>query len=122
MTDTTNQQVAIRLMPDWGIGPFWVSVDGGIFDPYDTEDIADVAALSRELLSDIAAWDDRFQATLNEGDPANSDFPTPQDEETFVADGRELAQRIRAELPAEIVVEYATLGGTRWRIDHRATG
>lgn len=87
MTETTKKPTIVKLMPDWGIGPLWVSIDGGIYDPYDTDDITEVVPLSTELRHDIAAWNERFQATLEDDDPANSDFPTREAAEQFVADG-----------------------------------
>jgi hypothetical protein len=116
MTETTSKPTIVKLMPDWGIGPLWVSIDGGIYDPYDTDDITEVMSVGGELRGDIAAWDHRFQEILDENDPVNSDFPTPEAAERFLADGRALAQRLRTELPSEVIVEYGTIEGTVWQI------
>ena len=107
MTDGTNQILTLTLMTDWNTGPFWVAVNDGVADPYDVEDIVEVVPLSAELLDAIAAWDQRFQATLNEEYPPDSGFPTPEEDLAFINQGRELARRLKAEAPAEVVVRYA---------------
>jgi hypothetical protein len=117
MTETASKSTIVKLMPDWGIGPLWVSIDGGIYDPYDTDDITEVISVSSELRHDIATWDGRFQATLDDDDPASSGFPTREAETAFIEDGRVLAGRLRAELPGDVIVEYATIEGTAWRVD-----
>lgn len=109
-------KITVKLMPDWGAGPLWVA-DGGVSEPYDAEEITEVLPLSAGLRADIAAWDERFQATLDQDDPRNSGtFPTPEDEATFVAEGRELARRVQAEAP-DAVVLYETIDGRMVPLD-----
>jgi hypothetical protein len=117
MTDDSALPTVVKLMPDWGNGPLWVAINGGISDPYDTDEVTEVMSISDELRDDIAAWDDRFQRTLNEEDPANSRFPTADAQTVFIQDGRRLAHRLRGELPADVIVEYGTGDGVTWRID-----
>jgi hypothetical protein len=88
----------------------WVVIDGGIADPYDADEITEVIHLSSDLVASIAQWDERYQATLNEDYPPDSGFPSPADQERFVADGRELARRIKAEVPSTVRVQYGPLG------------
>ncbi|GAA4411024.1 hypothetical protein ACFQV2_39865 [Actinokineospora soli] len=99
----------IKLMPDWGTGPLWVAKDG-VSEPYDTDEITEVLSLSAELRTEIAAWDNRFQATFNAEYPPDSAFPTPEDEAVFIADGRELARRVQTEVPGAVVL-YETIDG-----------
>jgi hypothetical protein len=113
---TTPQNLRITLQPEWGTGPIWVAQGDHISEPYDAEEVTDVLNLSDELRSAIAAWDDRFQATFNPNDPPASAFPTPEDETAFIADGKDLAQRIRSEVP-HATMEYATIEGKTVPLD-----
>lgn len=112
----TDQQVRVSLQPEWGTGPIWVAVGDTFAEPYDAEEITDVLDLSAELRNDIAAWDDQFTATLNYDDPPNSGFATPEDEAAWLAEGKRLALRLRAELPGADV-SYGTIGGQAVPLD-----
>jgi hypothetical protein len=106
-----DQRLTVRLMADWGMGPFWVKAGNSVADPYDTEEIAEVVSLSPDLLRDVAAWDSRLQAVFDDADPGASAFPTRADETRFVQDGRLLAHRLRQEVPADTAVEYVPWSG-----------
>ncbi|MGX7824714.1 hypothetical protein ACTG9Q_06450 [Actinokineospora sp. 24-640] len=118
MTETTPLPATLRvdLRPDWGTGPIWVATPNDGYEPYDSEEVTEVLDLSAELRADIAAWDDRNHATLNHDDPPSSGFPTPEDEAVFVADGKQLALRLRDELPGAEVT-YSTIGGENVPLD-----
>jgi hypothetical protein len=104
MSAPAERRIVIKLMPEYGAGSLWVSLDGGIFDVYDVAEITEIVPLSAELLAALAAWDERFQATFNEEYPPDSAFPTPEGEAAFVAEGAELARRIRGEVPDSVTV------------------
>jgi hypothetical protein len=108
---TEKQQIAIRLMADWGTGPFWVAVDGGPVDGYEVDEITDILSLSDELLQDIAAWDGRLQATYDKETPQESGFVTADEWTRFDDEGRKLVERIKAEAPEGVVVEYGEFSG-----------
>lgn len=110
MSNSNKQRLTIKLQVEWGTGPLWVSRGADDFpDSYDTEEIGDIVPLSDGLRREIAAWGDRFQVTLNQDYPPDSGFAAPAEEATFIAEGRELARRMKAELPADVVVEYVPL-------------
>ncbi|NIJ14657.1 hypothetical protein FHU38_005058 [Saccharomonospora amisosensis] len=106
-----NSTIAIMLQFDWGTGPFWVSVDGEI--PYDCcpDEINEVVPLSDELIDAVAEWDERMQRTYNDDVPQDSGIQDPEEEARWKDEGRELARRLKAEVGADVRVEYAPLGG-----------
>jgi hypothetical protein len=91
---------SIKVMADYESYPIWVREDGGL-DNVDPRTLPISEGLAQALLD----WADAFDATLNRDDPIESGFPTPADEEAFFAQGRELADRLAAELGTE--VDYA---------------
>ena len=117
MSAPVERQIVIKLMPEYGAGSLWVALDGGIFDVYDIGEITDIVPMSEGLLDALAAWDQRYQDTLNQEYPPDSAFPTPEDETAFVAEGRELARRLKDEVPAGVTVLYKTLEGREIGLD-----
>jgi hypothetical protein len=116
MTDITGQpapRITIQLIPEWGTSPLWVSVEGGVTDPYDLDEITDVVPLSKQLLADIVAWDDRLDAVYNRAVPQDSGFATVAEWEAFNEEGRELARRMQAEVTSNVSVTYTPLDGSR---------
>ncbi|EHR48748.1 hypothetical protein SacmaDRAFT_0447 [Saccharomonospora marina XMU15] len=106
-----RRTVEIRLMFDWGTGPFWVSVDGDLSYDCCPNEISEVVPLSDELIAAVAEWDERMQRTYNDEVPQDSGILDPEQEARWKADGRELARRLKAEVGADVRVEYAPLGG-----------
>lgn len=106
----SGQQVTVQLRAEWETGPFWVSVNDDVSDPYDTDEISEFVALSSDLRNAIAAWDEWFQSTLDPVIPQNSGIRDPDEKRTFLDDGLRLAQRIKHEAP-HLTVEYAPIGG-----------
>jgi hypothetical protein len=113
---TSSPALRVQLRPDWGVGPIWVAEPGDGFEAYDAEEVTDVLDLPLELRTDIAAWDDQFNATRNYDDPPNSGFPTPEDEAAWLEEGKRLALRLRTELPGADVTYY-TLDGKMIMLD-----
>jgi hypothetical protein len=89
MSVETARKIVIRLMPEYGAGSLWVSLDDGGFDVYDVDEITDIAPVSEGLLDALAAWDERFQATFNDAYPPD---------------------RIKGEVPSGVTVEYLADG------------
>jgi hypothetical protein len=123
MSNDGRRVTNIDLGADWTGGPFWVGFNGKRgYETYYTDEITKHLSLSDDLLQAITAWDRQYQRLLNQDDPASSDFPSPQAEVEFNAAGLALARRLRAELPAEILVEYGAMNGDGitlqpWRLD-----
>ncbi|MDQ3405842.1 MAG: hypothetical protein M3548_21015 [Actinomycetota bacterium] len=120
MTETevpTARPLRVQLRPDWGVGPIWIAEPDDGFEAYDADEVTDVLDLSVEIRAGIAAWNDRFQTTRDYDDPPNSGFSTPDDETAWLADGKQLALRLRAELP-NADVTYGTIGGKSISLDN----
>ncbi|HHH1591716.1 TPA: hypothetical protein ACPZUF_000416 [Yersinia enterocolitica] len=91
----------IKLMADYGCHPLWETT------PNDFGDISpNELPISIELQDSLKRWADRFEAILNMDDPASSRFKSTSEEEMFIADGYELAQRLRDELGSEYEIIY----------------
>ena len=79
----------------WDEGP-----DGpGDLDPGDLP-------ISNDLQSALVEWAERFDETVDQDSQPGSGFATPEEAQTFVADGETLAQRLREELGDDWYVEY----------------
>ncbi|MCP2164881.1 hypothetical protein [Goodfellowiella coeruleoviolacea] len=108
---TNSSPLTVTLRVDWGTGPFWVLAgESRIPDPYDVDEIGEVVPLSAELLTEVAAWDQSFQETYNEEQPQESGFRTGEKLGRFDERGRELARKLRSEVPVEVQIRYEPLG------------
>ncbi|HEX7658002.1 MAG TPA: hypothetical protein VF444_00875 [Pseudonocardiaceae bacterium] len=103
-------------MVDWGAGPFWVSANGGISDPYDADEITEIVPLSEELRASVEEWDQRFQSTYNDAEPQESGIRDPVARAAHIADGRQLASRVKAEAPSGVTIEYVDIAGEEWPV------
>ncbi|NIJ14652.1 hypothetical protein FHU38_005053 [Saccharomonospora amisosensis] len=108
---SVRDKTEITLMFEWSAGPFWVSVNDEVSDEYGPDEIDEVVPLSDELIAAVAEWDERMQCTYNDEVPQDSGILDPEQEARWKADGRELARRLKAEVGADVRVEYAPLGG-----------
>jgi hypothetical protein len=106
-----GQVTEITLQFDWRVDPLWVSVDNDVPENCSTGDIAEYVSFSAELLADIAEWNDRMQNTYRDDAPQDSGL-RDEAEQKFIADGRELARRLKQEVGPGIRVEYVPLGGS----------
>jgi GTPase Era involved in 16S rRNA processing len=103
--------LTVTLMTDWGTGPLWVGFGDGPDSTYLVDEITEVVPISAELLAAIDAWDEQYQSTYNKAQPQDSGILDPAEQAAFNAVGRQLARRLRDELPAEIAVSYVSLDG-----------
>jgi hypothetical protein len=111
----------IRIMADYFCSPVWhdgpyrrdaaghvlpdPSVEVG---PIELDDLP----VSEDLRDDLEAWADRFDATLDEDDPARSGgFEAPDSLAASTRDGAALAARVAAELGPDWVVRYVPPAG-----------
>jgi hypothetical protein len=97
----------IKLMADYFCHPLWRNggVDVGDIDPASLP-------ISEDLQRDLNAWARVFDAILDMDDPANKGgFESPQAVENFVAQGAQLADRLRQELGSDWDVVYRPFGG-----------
>ncbi|MNC93732.1 hypothetical protein D3C83_104240 [compost metagenome] len=63
--------------------------------------------LPEELAFRIEEWDDSFQATFNENDPAASDFVSDQARAAYVEEARAIAAALKDAWPGELDIADA---------------
>jgi hypothetical protein len=85
----------LRLAPEWQCHPLWDVDTGESVNPI-------TLGLSEELSFRIEEWDDNFQATFNENDPATSDFASDEARAAYLAEGRAIAAALQDEWPGEL--------------------
>lgn len=91
----------LRISPE-GIGSlFWLVPENKPAFAIEPDDLD----LSEDLLDRIEVWNDVFDALFDSDDPKASQFPTPQAEAAWRAEGRVLAIAIRDELGEDWEVE-----------------
>lgn len=95
---------ALRVMAEWGVeDPVW---DSGI-DYLGPVALAEWG-VSDELVERLRAWNERFNALHRTG----YSWPDVEQEQTWRADGLDLAYRLQNELP-DIEVSYVEDGDSR---------
>ena len=85
----------LRLAPEYGCWPLW--------DAAGENPLPEAWPFSPELTARLVAWDEVFQATL-EDYPPDSRFASPAAEIAWRAEGEALAEAIRAHLGADHLI------------------
>ncbi|APU15726.1 MULTISPECIES: hypothetical protein [Actinoalloteichus] len=107
-----SRSITISLLVGWQEDPFYYDW----YDPeqysHSIEEAAEELQLSADLVADITAWDDEYQATY---DPTGSrglesGFASPEAEEEWRERGKILAARIKQESPVVASVSYRANG------------
>jgi hypothetical protein len=91
----------LKVRADFQCYPIWRDDDGLWLD-------IDPASLpiSEGLAGEFDAWAAAYDATFNDEYPPESAFPDQATKDAFVATGRDLSDRLAAELGAGTQVEY----------------
>ena len=91
----------LRLMPDYDCHPLWLVLPDGVknLDPA-------TLPISTDLRQTLKDWAASYDKTLNEGDPANSGFPSEAEESQFESTGIRLWDLLRSELGPGFEVTY----------------
>jgi hypothetical protein len=99
---------SIKLMADYGSSPLW-----GL-DPENVGNIAPSSLpLSEDLRSDLRAWAEHFDRTLNQDYPPEGGFSSDAEELAFDEDGRKLWRRLQKELGDSYTVKYYSVAERR---------
>ena len=96
-----------ELMPDYHCFPLWELFDDDVPDNPDPAELPISVALQEALLD----WADAYDATLDDGNPADSGFSSPQAASEFDDRGRDLWRRLAEELRGTAVVTYRSVTG-----------
>lgn len=89
----------LKLMTDYNCYALWDE------DEIDNVNV-DSLPVSVELKSRIHRWEDAYDATLNQNDPASSGFTTLDELHRFDEEGMELWRCLRRELGRECIIRY----------------
>jgi hypothetical protein len=98
-----------ELMPDYHCFPLWELFEDDVPDNPDPAELPLSVALQEALLD----WADTYDATLDDGNPADSGFPSAQAAAEFDDRGRDLWQRLVVEFRDTAVVTYRSVTGPR---------
>ncbi|APU17479.1 MULTISPECIES: hypothetical protein [Actinoalloteichus] len=105
MSDRAVVKLALGL--DWQAGPFWLWRDEPLPEEFDSAEVTEVLELSESLIAEIIEWDSVYQAKWTLMMEDRPIFATEEDRLRFLAWGRVLARRVRAECPPEVTVTYS---------------
>jgi hypothetical protein len=96
----------VRIHADWKAWPTWTVDDtGGVDNPAPAD-----LGLSKDLSDALVAWAEEYDAIFDEDYPPDTAFPSEEAERSWVARGRELAERAAAELGSGTEVQYRSGG------------
>lgn len=96
----------IKVMADYFASPLWIEGDGVASRNVNPSTLG----ISESLATELMAWADEYTGTLNSDDPSASGFADVATELAFVAKGRELADRLQAELRQSTRVDFFHFG------------
>ncbi|MBB5910445.1 hypothetical protein [Actinoalloteichus hymeniacidonis] len=102
----------MTILTGWDEGPFYY--DNG--DPEDSlnhwidEDTVAFLRIGPELVRELVAWDNEYQATFNREDFRASGFPSSSKEAEWVERGKALALWLKNESPVVSAVDYQANG------------
>ncbi|ASO18909.1 hypothetical protein FHR81_001174 [Actinoalloteichus hoggarensis] len=100
----------ISMLAGFFEGPLFHFDEDGDWMNHSPTQAGEDLRLSTELVADLAAWDDEYQATYDDDYPPDSRFPSPEARAAWVERGKELAARIKQESPFVTSVDYQANG------------
>lgn len=107
-----NRLVAVKVAPEWGTDPLWVSTTE---EPSRTnfapECLAEEFDVPEDIGRELRQWDEKFQAVYLPWDPAASGFSDEETTRRWHDHGLELARRLANILGPEVRVDYHTAVG-----------
>lgn len=95
---TQSSPVNLRLRPEFSCWPLWDADTGENVSHYHVD-------ISFDLAERIEIWDDRFQAVYRDEDPASSAFPSPEEEQSYVEEGRAIARELTEVWPGNVEID-----------------
>jgi hypothetical protein len=100
----------IRLMSDWGLGPFYFDNGDGRVEGTDAKNLANKFGLPDDVMAAIRAWDRIYQDLLDWDDPRGSGWASAEDKERYLERGRAAARLLRQHVPDDVRIEYCGSG------------
>ena len=90
--------VNLRLRPEFACCPLWDADTGDNVSHYHLP-------ISLDLAERIENWDDRFQVIYKDDYPAESGFASPEEEQAYIEEGREIARELAAAWPGKLDID-----------------
>lgn len=90
--------VNLRLRPEFACCPLWDADTGDNVSHYHID-------ISLDLAERIENWDDRFQAIYKDDNPVESGFASPEEEQAYIEEGREIARELAEAWPGKLDIE-----------------
>lgn len=87
----------LRVAPEWGCWPLWNDETGQNVSHFHLK-------IPEDLMGRIEEWDDLWQATYNDDDPAKGDFKSEAERTAYVVEGRAIVEELRRVWSGEVVV------------------
>lgn len=87
----------LRVAPEWGCWPLWNDETGENVSHFHLK-------LPEDLQARIEEWDDLWQATYNDDDPANGDFKSEAERAAYVSEGLAIVEELKRVWSGEVVV------------------
>jgi hypothetical protein len=100
----------LRFSAEYQCYPIWVTKPGGGEDNPDPRTLG----LSEELSADVVRWADDFDSRFDVTDFSAPLFVSAEDERSFDARGRRLAQQVAQALRGRYVVRYRSVSDGAW--------
>jgi hypothetical protein len=97
-TGVAHPTVNLRLRPEFACCPLWDADTGDNVSHYHID-------ISMDLAERIENWDDRFQLIYKEDDPVSSGFASPEEEQAYISEGREIARELAAAWPGKLDID-----------------
>ncbi|ASO20803.1 hypothetical protein FHR81_001770 [Actinoalloteichus hoggarensis] len=107
------RDIAVVLLVGWQEDPFYYETKQSETYNHSLDEAEEDLLLPADLVADIAAWDDEFQAVYRPDDYRNSEFESPETEAAWYERGRVLAERVKRQSPVVVSVEYRADGAIR---------
>ncbi|APU13556.1 hypothetical protein [Actinoalloteichus fjordicus] len=101
----------VSLLAGFFQGPlFYHDPEEDRWASHDVELAGEDLSLSPQLVADLTAWDEEYQAIYDDNYPPDSKFSTPEAEWAWIERGKVLAARIKQESPLVASVDYQAHG------------
>lgn len=97
----------IKLMPEYGCSPIWISEKDGMFGNADIHN--NNLSISEELKNEIEKWSKKFEKTYDENYPPDSKFLSEIDAIEFEKDGILIWENLQKQLNYVIKVYYFSI-------------
>lgn len=94
----------LKLMPEYGCSPLWISKDNDFYENIDIENNS--FFISNDLKNRIKGWAEKYEETLNQNYPPDSNFKNKIEEIVFTKEGLGIWEDLISQLKHSYKVCY----------------